>query len=66
MKYRPFVQVYGAESCWYWNPLSEAKASEAEAEAVIAAYIESKKVGSNGFRKGAPGRCKVSPVLESM
>ena len=58
--YQALVQVHGADGYIYWNTLSTPKPTHAEAQSDVESYLLSKVTGSNGFRKGPPGRTMIS------
>lgn len=57
--YQAFVEVQGAEGNRYWNRLATPSTVRDDAEADVLKYLESKRDGTNGFRKGPPGRTRI-------
>lgn len=56
--YQAFVRVVTPDYS-YWNALSTPKTTRVAAEADVVAYIEHKRNGTGGFRKGAPGQTRI-------
>lgn len=56
--YQAFVEVI-TQNGSYWNRLATPSTVRSDAEADVAKYLESKREGTNGFRKGPPGRTRI-------